>query len=83
MKVNKLVRSFSKTYRLFGFAALLTCFVLIVVILAVASLNGLLSHRYAVEVFTNVYGEDWPEFLVLLLSIPSVVVLYRDVFQTV
>jgi len=79
VKRNELTRALLKTYRLLGAAALLASFVTLGAILAVSSLNGLLFHQYAVSIFTNVYGENWPEFLLLLISIPSVVLMFRDV----
>lgn len=72
MERARLERLLSRSYRLFGFAVVVTSFCAVVLIMFTASIDGLLVHEFEVSVRTNSYGEDWLEILLLLVSIPAV-----------
>ena len=47
-------------------------------IVIVSSLNGVAFHDYTVPIYTNIYGENWVELLLLVTMIPSVVWCFKN-----
>jgi uncharacterized membrane protein len=70
-----------KSYRVFGIIALAACFVSTIVILAASSLNGLRLHDFVVPVYTNSYGENWAEVVVIAVSAPSVALWFKHFLE--
>lgn len=74
-----LARWLSKSYRVLGALVLLASFATTTVIMFAASLNGLMLHEYVVPVYTNSYGEDWLEVIVIVVAIPSIALWFKRV----
>ncbi len=81
MSDHGLARWLSKSYRILGVTVLFASFVTTAAIMFAASLNGLILHEYVVPVYTNSYGEDWLEVLVIVIAIPSIVLWFKRVAE--
>ncbi len=64
--------------QLYGWAVMLSSFVMLFIIQVLSSINGLAYGQYSVLVMTNVYGENLTELILELLAIPGIILLVRS-----